>query len=168
MRVDTLIHAHVSAHSHMSTQAPLQKKMRNKKYGSLATQFKSLLAHPNEIWDVYEVYKHKFPSSLACKKYCGVIITGSEATAHDRNHSDWKWIQQTRDLCQSFYDRRVPIIGYCFGHQMLAGLFGGESGRAKGVCMSCVLRIIVVVCCVGVVVSIIIMIRAFVLILYCY
>ena len=52
------------------------------------------------------------------------MVTGSRS-----NVSDWQpWMDEVADLIRS---AEVPIIGICFGHQIIAAAFGGKVIRAK-------------------------------------
>ena len=53
-----------------------------------------------------------------------IVITGSR-----RNVSSWEpWMDEVADLVRS---APVPIIGICFGHQIIAAALGGRVERAK-------------------------------------
>ena len=52
----------------------------------------------------------------------GIIILGSGASVHDR--SDWQSALQ--HWLKPMLEMGVPTLGICYGHQLLAHLFGGE------------------------------------------
>ena len=53
-----------------------------------------------------------------------IVVTGSRS-----NVSDWQpWMDEVADLIRS---AEVPIIGICFGHQIIAAALGGKVIRAK-------------------------------------
>ena len=53
-----------------------------------------------------------------------IVVTGSRS-----NVSDWQpWMDEVADLIRR---AEVPIIGICFGHQIIAAAFGGKVIRAK-------------------------------------
>lgn len=51
-----------------------------------------------------------------------VIITGSPAMVTD----DQEWIRQSEKFLQSAVNNNVPVLGICFGHQLLAQALGGR------------------------------------------
>jgi GMP synthase (glutamine-hydrolysing) len=51
----------------------------------------------------------------------GIIITGSSAMATD-NH---EWIRKTALKLRDAIERNIPILGVCFGHQLLVHALGG-------------------------------------------
>ena len=53
-----------------------------------------------------------------------IVVTGSRS-----NVSDWQpWMDEVADLVRT---AKVPIIGICFGHQIIAAALGGKIMRAK-------------------------------------
>jgi GMP synthase (glutamine-hydrolysing) len=66
---------------------------------------------------VYE--KPEFPDIA---EIAGVIITGSPAMVTEK----CSWSEDTINWLESIKAHKFPILGVCYGHQMLATLLGGE------------------------------------------
>lgn len=58
-------------------------------------------------------------------RYRGILITGSGAMVSDRE----PWMEQTARWLRDAVVDTVPILGICFGHQLLAHALGGAVGR---------------------------------------
>ncbi len=56
---------------------------------------------------------------------CGVIVTGSPALLDQ----DEEWMKWTMEALTRMHARRVPILGICFGHQLLGQALGGRVER---------------------------------------
>jgi GMP synthase-like glutamine amidotransferase len=54
------------------------------------------------------------------------LCTGSRFSAYD----DEPWIDALSDFIRSAHDAAVPLVGICFGHQVLAQALGGRVERA--------------------------------------
>jgi GMP synthase-like glutamine amidotransferase len=71
----------------------------------------------------FDVVNAPLPEPAQCD---GWLITGSEASAYD----DTRWVNT---LCQFLRDipKSTPIVGVCFGHQLMARAYGGERPDRK-------------------------------------
>jgi GMP synthase-like glutamine amidotransferase len=54
------------------------------------------------------------------------LITGSPAGVYD----DFAWIADLKDWIQRAGANRIPLVGICFGHQLIAEAFGGRAHKA--------------------------------------
>ena len=52
----------------------------------------------------------------------GVILMGSAASIHN----SYEWIKNIQNLLKKAIIQKVPILGICFGHQLIAHMYGGE------------------------------------------
>lgn len=75
-------------------------------------------------WRVFDVAANQLPSSIdECEAY---LITGSRASAYD----DLDWIIRLSELIRDIYRAGIPLVGICFGHQLVASALGGRVVRA--------------------------------------
>ncbi len=54
----------------------------------------------------------------------GIVVTGSHAMVTD--HSDWS--ERTAEWLRGAIERRIPALGICYGHQLLAYALGATVG----------------------------------------
>ena len=54
----------------------------------------------------------------------GIIVMGSAASVHDGH----KWQDHISDLLLESFDKSIPVMGICYGHQLLAHICGGRVG----------------------------------------
>ena len=65
-----------------------------------------------------------FPSDIDA--YDAYLITGSAAGTYD----DLDWITTLKQLVRDIHVARKPLIGICFGHQIIADALGGVSAKS--------------------------------------
>ena len=87
-------------------------------------------AEPSSSVAVYPVLDGRFPTGP--EEEDGWLITGSRHGVYE----DLPWMRTLKDFLRQAAARRVPVVGICFGHQILAEAMGGrveKSGRSWGV-----------------------------------
>jgi GMP synthase-like glutamine amidotransferase len=57
----------------------------------------------------------------------GILITGSPAGVYD----DFPWLDPLRDFIRRAYAQKTPMIGICFGHQIMADALGGDVRKSE-------------------------------------
>lgn len=92
-------------------------------YGRMFTALLNQVDFSGEI-EVFPVIDGLYPGSI--DDFDAYLITGSQ---HDA-FADDDWIVRLREFCQALYQAEKPVIGICFGHQLLAHALGGKAGRA--------------------------------------
>lgn len=92
------------------------------KYGSYPDMFSQLLSDSDDQLDFkfFPVLDGHIPSD---PKECDAwLLTGSKYGVYEQ-HS---WIEPVSDLVRSAYSADIPMIGICFGHQLIAQALGGK------------------------------------------
>ena len=75
-------------------------------------------------FEIYDVQFSQYPNSLEeCDAY---LITGSRFSVYDKED----WIQKLEDYVIELHKRKYPLIGICFGHQIVAKALGGKTELA--------------------------------------
>lgn len=80
---------------------------------------------PVELLDV-PVHEGATPSSLADADVW--IATGSPASVYD----DLAWIRTAEELVREAAATETPLVGICFGHQLVGQALGGRVAKARG------------------------------------
>lgn len=57
----------------------------------------------------------------------GIVITGSPAGVYE----DHAWLPPLRDFIRGAYAARTPMLGICFGHQIMADALGGDVRKSE-------------------------------------
>jgi GMP synthase-like glutamine amidotransferase len=57
----------------------------------------------------------------------GIAITGSSAGVYE----DHAWLDPLRDFIRQAYAARTPMLGICFGHQVMADALGGNVRKSE-------------------------------------
>lgn len=72
----------------------------------------------------YATHAGELPARVdACAAW---VISGSRAGVYDA----LPWIPPLMDFVRTAYAARLPLLGICFGHQLLAAALGGRTERA--------------------------------------
>jgi GMP synthase-like glutamine amidotransferase len=74
--------------------------------------------------DVFEVINGEYPEDQDA--YQAFLITGSKYDSF----ADDDWVVHLREYVQMLYAQAKPMVGICFGHQLLAHSLGGRAGRS--------------------------------------
>ena len=84
-------------------------------------KFVSLLEPENASgkFDIFYVSEYQFPENI--ESYDGYLLTGSPVSVHDKD----EWIKMLSEFVGKVDKKNKPIVGVCFGHQLIAKHFGG-------------------------------------------
>lgn len=88
-----------------------------RRFGSYPDMFEDLLAGDGHSFRAWDVEAGIFPQPGG---FDALLITGSSNGAYD----PLPWIGQLKDFLRAH--EAVPMVGICFGHQIMAEAFGGK------------------------------------------
>ena len=90
-------------------------------YGPYTEFFRRMLTSVDDTIEVegWETYQNKIPDHPQARD--GWVISGSKFGVYE----DHSFIPPLEDFLRECLDARVPIAGFCFGHQILAQAAGG-------------------------------------------
>lgn len=98
-------------------------------YGEYPDMFIALLRHldPNLEYAVYDVELGQYPVDI--DEVDAYLITGSKSSVYE----DKPWIIELMEFVRALNRRHKKLLGFCFGHQLVAQALGGKTERsAKG------------------------------------
>jgi len=93
------------------------------RHGSYVAMFAELLG-PGLDYAAYAVIDDVFPDSVEDED--AWLVTGSAFGAYD----DAPWIRRLEGFLRQAVAARVPVVGICFGHQVLASALGAKVEKA--------------------------------------
>ncbi len=73
----------------------------------------------------FDVEHGTYPSAIS--ECDGYVISGSKKSAYD----DEAWIKTLVGYIRTLHDKKIPLIGICFGHQLIAEALGGKTVGAE-------------------------------------
>ncbi|KAL3231058.1 putative glutamine amidotransferase [Nakaseomyces bracarensis] len=82
-------------------------------------------------YEIFDVFHGEVPTfeQLNSGDYIGIYITGSRYDSFD---TSTEWINNLRDLLhQIMTESNIPVVGICFGHQIMAHSLGASVARNK-------------------------------------
>lgn len=94
-------------------------------HGTYADMLARLLSASGASFEfqTFAVRNNEFPKVLSL--YDGWVVTGSAASAYD----NLPWIEPLKELIREIWQLKAPLIGICFGHQIVAAALGGRVAR---------------------------------------
>ena len=100
-------------------------KMQSK-YGDYDRLFGQLLDGNGFTYETYDVVDGIFPKSeTSCDAW---LITGSRHGVYEAHD----WIAPLEELIRAIVNAKIPLVGICFGHQIIAQALGGTVEKFKG------------------------------------
>ena len=97
-------------------------------FGSYADMFVQLFDKadcPFE-YEVFDVRDDEFPSGASVCD--GWVITGSKFNVYQ----NLPWMQKLKELILEIHSSKKPMVGICFGHQIIAEAFNGKVDKYEG------------------------------------
>lgn len=94
--------------------------------GRYDAYFRRLLGEETFSYVSYSVVDGEMPQGI--READGWLITGSKHGAYE----DHPWIPPLEQFIRDSYAARVPMIGVCFGHQIIAQAMGGKVEKFSG------------------------------------
>jgi GMP synthase (glutamine-hydrolysing) len=107
----------------LMTGHPPENMMEGGRYDQY---FARLLDGNGFTFQGYAVVDNEFPASV--EEADGWLITGSRHGAYE----DHDWIPPLEDFIRAAWAAKKPMIGVCFGHQIIAKAMGGKVEKFAG------------------------------------
>ena len=95
-------------------------------HGDYDAMFRRLLGGNDFTFETFDVVDMDFPKDVhTCD---GWLLTGSRHGVYE----DHAFIPPLEDFIRKSYGESVPMVGICFGHQIIAQALGGKVEKFKG------------------------------------
>ena len=96
------------------------------KHGNQDNFYRRIFQETNQdvTIEIYDVTQFTYPKSL--NECDGYIITGSKLSVYD----NVRWITELEEFVTDLFLNKRPLLGVCFGHQLIAKALGGEVKKA--------------------------------------
>ena len=94
--------------------------------GDYPAMFTTLLNGHGFTFETWDIENQQFPQSVSHAD-CW-LITGSRHGVYE-NHP---WIKPLETFVRQAYETHIPIVGVCFGHQIIAQALGGTVTKFSG------------------------------------
>ena len=93
-----------------------------KKFGNYPKMFSNLFDELNLPYKMksFDLINNEFPKNMGNTDLW--LITGSSFGVYEKIG----WIDKLKNLVQKIYNTKTPLIGICFGHQIIADALGGK------------------------------------------
>lgn len=97
-------------------------------YGRYAEMFVRFVGDNDKTFsfEIFTVLEDQFPEDV--NQCDGYLITGSKFSAYE----DLPWIHRLKSLVREIHSAELPMIGVCFGHQVIAEALGGKVEKFSG------------------------------------
>ena len=96
------------------------------KFGDYPDLFKIFLSSEDFVFQTYPVLEMVFPKSP--DECDGWLITGSRHGVYE----DHEWLDPLRKFIRLIDKKKAPLVGICFGHQIIAEALGGVVEKFQG------------------------------------